>query len=436
MTTRRIDVWAACAGIALLAAGCAEPGAGGGCDPYACDRTCRLSGLQGGICTGGECECVGAADADGDGDSDTGTADDFVRPEYDDEFWGDGACGGEEISLTRLPTNLVFVVDRSSSMLDPSDPTHTPTTAELGSCVETNSRPATGIGYVTRWDDVKSGVNGVVAGASSEINFGLTLFPGPGALSGTGDPVTLFCSGTAAPRTTVRPGAGTAAGIAASLDDPDSMPVCNGGFTPTRDGLLAARAALDVAAEPGPGVIVLATDGAPNCNGARSPGCTCTTGTPFCNGTLGYIGCLDDARTIATISELLAAGYKTYVVGIPGSEVFADVLDRMADAGGAARSGSPRYYRVENRDELAAALGTIAAGEESCRFNLGSIPPDEHDINVFVDERPLRRDDPDGNGFTYDSATNTVELRGADCDDLRAGRISTVRFIFGCPPVL
>ncbi len=436
MTPRRIFAWAGCAGIALLAVDCTNPREDGTCDPYSCDRTCRSSGLEAGVCRGGECECVGAADADGDGDSDTGAADDSVRPEYDDEFWGDGACGGEEISLTRLPTNLVFVVDRSSTMLDPSDPTYTPTTAELGSCVETNSRPATGIDYVTRWDDAKSAVNGVVAGAGPEISFGLTLFPGPGALSGAGDPVTLFCGGTAAPRTTVQPAPVTGAAIVGSLEDPDSMPICNGGFTPTHAALLAARDALAAAVEPGPGVLVLVTDGGPNCNPARSPGCICTTGTPFCDGTLGYIGCLDDVRTMATLSELLAAGYKTYVVGIPGSEVFADVLDRMADAGGTARSGSPRYYRAENRDELAAALGTIVVGEESCRFELGSIPPDERDINVFVDERPLRRDDPDGNGFAYDSATNTVELRGTDCDDLRAGRISTVRFVFGCPPLL
>jgi hypothetical protein len=411
------------------------------CDPRACDATCQASGARGGLCEAAGCRCVGGADADADadGDADADADDasgDVEGREYDDEFWGDGTCGGEEIGLTRLPTNLVFVVDRSSSMLDPSDPAYTPTTAELGSCSETNAAPATGIGYTTRWDDVVASVNGVVADAADTIRFGLTLFPGPGALSGAEDPATMFCGGTATPVTTVPPALGAGDAIAGSLADADSMPICSGGFTPVHGALLAARVALDSAAEPGPGVLVLATDGAPNCNGAAASGCTCTTGMPFCDGTLGTIGCLDEDRTLGLLGELAAAGYRTYVVGIPGSETFADLLDRMADQGGTARAGSPRHYRVENRAELAAALGTISAGEESCRFELGSVPPDTTLINVLVDDRPLRRDDPAGDGFSYDGTTNTVELRGEDCAALRAGTIARVRFLFGCPPLL
>ncbi|MDI7268711.1 MAG: hypothetical protein QME96_12025 [Myxococcota bacterium] len=185
----------------------------------------------------------------------------------------------------------------------------------------------------------------------------------------------------------------------------------------------------------GPGVLVLATDGAPNCNNALGSGCTCTTGTPFCDGTLGRIGCLDDDRVIATLGEILAAGIRTYVVGIPGAEDYVSVLDAMAVAGGTARDVSPRYYGVESRDELLSVLGMIAAGESSCVFELGHPPLDTTRINVLVDDDPLRRDDAE-NGFTYDATANTVTLTGIACDDLRAGRTSNVKFIFGCPPLL
>ncbi|MCG3173625.1 MAG: hypothetical protein GMKNLPBB_01824 [Myxococcota bacterium] len=49
---------------------------------------------------------------------------------------------------------------------------------------------------------------------------------------------------------------------------------------------------------------------------------------------------------------------KTFVVGF-GKDVDATILNRLADRGGTARAGNPRYYQANNRTELAQALTNI-----------------------------------------------------------------------------
>ena len=339
----------------------------------------------------------------------------------------DGAwvCGGEEIALTQLPARLVFVVDRSSSTLEPADRAHEPTEAELGSCADTNARPASGIGYRTLWDDLGGAIAEVASARDDRVAFGLTVFPGPGAIEGaiSGD---AFCTARP-PLTLVVPAIGSADAIDSALRTPANAPLCAGGFTPTRAGLAAAASALGTS---GDGVLVLATDGAPNC-GAGAPGCECTTASAFC-GTLGTIGCLDDDATLATITELRARGVRTYVVGIPGTEAYAGVLSRMAEAGGTARTGELAYYRADDATALLAALGTISDREVSCRFALEAPPPDRMQVNVLLDDVPAPRDA----DWVLADDGRSIELVGDACDRLRAGTLARVQFVFGCPPLI
>lgn len=340
---------------------------------------------------------------------------DATRPTVDSAIVrlpdGGWSCGGEDIVLERLPAQLVFVVDRSSSTLEASVP---PTPSDRGSCAETNTRPATGISYRTRWDDLGAAIVEVAEARDDRVSFGLTLFPGPGALDGAGDPVRLFCesrppTGLVAPR----PDAGPE--IRAALTNPANAPVCSGGFTPTRRALEVAGTALV-----GEGAIVLATDGGPNCGSSRSAcsGARCTAGAPFCDGTLGTFACLDDAATVEAIAALRARGVRTYVVGIPGTEAFGSTLDAMAEAGGTARAGETAYYRAEDAASLVAALGSISDREVSCRFSLASPPPDRTNVNVLLDGEPSPRSDADGWQLADDGTW--IELRGPTCE-LHAG---------------
>jgi hypothetical protein len=337
-----------------------------------------------------------------------------------------GFCGGELIPLTRLPSRIVFVVDRSSSTLEPADPAFMPTMTDLGSCADTNASPATGITYRTLWDDLGGAVADVSAARDTAIEFGLTVFPGPGALTGalTGS---AFCT-TRPPVSLVAPALGSATAIADALSSPANAPLCAGGFTPTRRALEVAADSLAGSTD---GVLVLATDGGPNCGTSGAPGCTCTTSSAFC-GALGTIGCLDDVATISTITALRGRGIRTYVVGIPGTEAYAGVLDAMATAGGTARTGAPEaYYRADDAAALLTALGTISDREVSCRFALDAPPPNAEDVNVLLDDVAIPRDVPDGWVLAPDGSA--IELTGEPCDRLRAGTVASVQFLFGCP---
>jgi hypothetical protein len=408
MRTGATRVWSATAGLAIVAALCG-----------ACTTETRgdrpPTRLDGSVVFDGGNDGGPRPDFDAGPPRDGGIT---VLPD------GNVLCGGEAIALEQLPAKLMFVVDRSSSTLGPADRSFMPTTTDLGSCSETNSRPATGITYRTLWDDLGAAVADVSMAREDRVSFGLTVFPGPGALTGAATPDS-FC--TARPPTTlVTPALGTASAIRTALTDPANAPLCAGGFTPTRAALDAAAAALAGSSD---GVLVLATDGAPNC-GAGSAGCRCTTSSAFC-GTLGFIGCLDDVATIGAITALRDRGIRTYVVGIPGTEDYAAVLNAMATAGGTARSGAPSYYAASDSASLVAALGTISDAEVSCRFALASAPPDRTNVNVFLDDAPTPRDT--GDGFVLSDDGLTITLEGTSCEALRNGTVANVRFEFGCP---
>src|SRR5690606_37461839 len=101
--------------------------------------------------------------------------------------------------------------------------------------------------------------------------------------------------------------------------------------------------------------VILATDGGPNCNsnincdasgctlnieGRQSGGITCEPEGPnCCTGSAGTLACLDDDASENAVSRLASAGIDTFVVGIPGSEAYAGVLDSLAVEGGRSLEG-------------------------------------------------------------------------------------------------
>jgi hypothetical protein len=124
----------------------------------------------------------------------------------------------------------------------------------------------------------------------------------------------------------------------------------------------------------------------------------------------------------------------TYVVGVPGSGLYASVLDQLATAGGTARSGSTLYYRVDTADQTAllGALRQIAARiVASCTLPLGGPPPDPKLVNVYIDEQPVPSDPT--NGWTLSGST--VTLVGTTCDRVLSGDALDIRVVSGCPTI-
>jgi hypothetical protein len=194
-----------------------------------------------------------------------------------------------------------------------------------------------------------------------------------------------------------------------------------GGGTPTTLALQKAVAYLKANPSMNPRYLVLATDGEPNCaaGGGR-------------NGA----GSSDDAAAIAAVGEALAAGFKTFVIGVATGPEAENVLERMAQAGGEPRATSPAYYRVVDREDLVGALGAITGLVTDCVFRLTQPPPSPMDVAVSVGTTRVARDPGHSDGWDYGAANTTIQFYGPACEQVKNATGQDVRIIFGCPGVV
>jgi hypothetical protein len=342
-----------------------------------------------------------------------------------DEFLGTGGskapppdagnlCGQLITQVHKDPPNLYFVLDSSGSM-------------------------ATPVGASTRYRLVQAAAIDLVKNIGGLINVGAALFPfatNASACQAGGEvlPVTpgdALSITTFAKLTSVEPFGGTP--TAATLE----------GLYPTLTKL------------PGRTIVVLATDGGPNCNAAASCGAEdcmdniesacgpdgcCTPTGPSCCGPKsgqGTLNCIDRKASIDAVAKLAAAGVRVYVVGVPGSETYGAVLDQMALVSGAPQIAPPFYYKVADYSSLAGTLGAIAALEVSCKFDLDTPPPDPNLVNVYFDDEVIPHDPADG--WVWDlvdnGAKHALELRGEACKRLKGGKVKQVQIAAGCPTV-
>ncbi|MFZ5896019.1 MAG: vWA domain-containing protein [Myxococcota bacterium] len=337
-----------------------------------------------------------------------------------------GLCGGDAIDAEPVPANLLFVIDRSQSM---------------------EAVPA---GFTTsKWEAMVSALKQALEGVRGRMGVGLQFFPDP--------PTGSSNAGCALPTSgelTVPVGSDdpTIQQIEQKLDG--SVPT---GSTPTADALALARSYFSSgagAALEGNKYVLLALDGGPNCNdtlecGADTPAaralCTqtydkpqlCGESAPFncCSGQ--PTGCLDAERVIAEVERLHAAGITTIVVGIPGSEPYAEVLDALAEKGGAAASTrSPKYFKVDDPKSLSDALGALTLNLiKTCELQLKSAPPDENQVNVYLDGTVVPKSGDDGWELDHSTTPPTVRIKGASCAELERVGARSITVEFGCPTI-
>jgi hypothetical protein len=325
-------------------------------------------------------------------------------------------CGQLITQVHKDPPNIYFVLDTSGSM-------------------------GTQVGASTRYRLVQNAAIELVKNIGGLINVGAALFPFAGLGSdgchagGEVLPVTpgdMLDISTFAKLTTIQPNGGTP--TAATLE----------ALYPTLTKL------------PGRTIVVLATDGGPNCNAAAScgaedcmdniesacgpDGCCKPTGPSCCTAASGQgtLNCIDRKASIDAVAKLAAAGVRVYVVGVPGSETYGAVLDQMALVSGAPQIAPPFYYKVQDYSSLAGTLGSIAALEVSCKFDLETPPPDPSLVNVYFDDEVIPRDA--ANGWAWELVYNggpqhAIELRGDACARLKGGQVKQVQIAAGCPTV-
>lgn len=313
-----------------------------------------------------------------------------------------GVCDCVDVALFADAPNIYFVLDHSGSM-------------EVGG----------------KWSSIRVTLGKLMRGIGPRANFGATMYPS-NASCGTGTEVM-----------SVRPGDPPSS----STDGPTTLQLLTvtnrppSGGTPTAASLTYA---LDrVRNLPGKTFVILATDGGPNCNAAggcdvtqcipniESAGGCSPVGQSCCAPPVGGPeGCLDTTASVAAVSALKAAGVPVYVIGVPGSQPYASVLNQMAAAG-----GTGNYFAVDAASETAllTALRKVAAKIiATCTFQLNKPPEDPTGVNVYLDDVVLPKEP--ANGWTLDGSS--VTLTGEACRRVLDGEVLDVRIIAGCPTVI
>lgn len=220
------------------------------------------------------------------------------------------------------------------------------------------------------------------------------------------------------PGVALPPARGNSQRIIDGFDDPNPK-----GGTPTSEAVRVAAQYLSRSRSVAR-TLVLATDGAPNCNGDLDRlSCICTSAprpARQCNETpTGEFSCLDDGRAIETIRSV-AQDQKipVFVIGIGSTErpEFLRVLDEMAVAGGRPRPTAPRHYNVQSERDLTSALTTIRDSVAKCTYLTPSAPVDPNRITVEIDGRIISRDETKTNGWDWiDQAFGWLALFGEAC---------------------
>jgi hypothetical protein len=176
------------------------------------------------------------------------------------------------------------------------------------------------------------------------------------------------------------------------------------GDTPTAAAIRASTAYLDTVPDSNSKVILLATDGDPNCGG--------TSPTVYD---------VDVDGTTQAITQARESGYLVYVIGIG----FVGNLEVFAQAGG---TGS--YYPGQSPEQLSQALGAIsrAAG---CTFAIDAAPSDPSSVGVYLDKNLVPQDS--SNGWTFGATPRSVVLHGSSCDKTLLDTATVVQVLFlGC----
>jgi hypothetical protein len=343
-----------------------------------------------------------------------------------ESFAGLDECGVTSVEATFSRANVLLVIDKSSSMDDQPE------------------------GFaLNKWAALKASLEPALTAVQGEMSFGLLLYP-----FGEQTEIPLDCfegccevpAGPAAIQVGIEPGNSSVTQVMDALDA-----AAPGGGTPTAAALAAALAYFttgDGKDLKGDRFVLLATDGGPNC-GASDATCDASHCTPnldglcpadqgnCCVGEGTY--CLDDAAVVQGMRALADAGVPTFVIGIPGTEAYADYLNAFASAGGVPSPKGPNdYYAVSAEGGVDALTRTFIDITthlvRSCQLDLGPIAPDKKLVNVAVDCELVRFEDGAGWEIPADAPT-TLVLAGDRCQRVEREGARRIDVVYGCPTV-
>jgi hypothetical protein len=290
------------------------------------------------------------------------------------------------VDATRVPPNLLIVMDRSGSMSNSLDGTN-------------------------RWTLAKQAVSAVLENYGDSIRFGLATYSAclPGGCSAGTIVVPIGADQATAIEQYLAPRIGAGSSDGAQMDGDNIRYLCNSGTPETTTG----KTLLSFVGEPSlqdtarANAVLLLTDG------QESSQCR----------TVG----VDDGPSGAAALLAQSEPVKTYVVGL-SNDVTTQEIQGIADAGGTGVA-----IHANDQAALVAAFADIARSVVSCELVLDTAPPDPNKLFVFLDgsPKPLPRHDKDG--WEYDAEKKLVTFVGTTCEKLKSGELTDVQIVYGCP---
>jgi von Willebrand factor type A domain len=294
-------------------------------------------------------------------------------------------CATGIARTSRITPRVVLVLDGSCSMS-----TNYPANGERSATMCTQNPNG-------RWAAVRNaliGQNGVVTRLDGVVEFGLAVF-------GTSPQCPI-------PATPIDPGLNNLQPIQAAL--PDVQP---GMFTPTGlaldwvyDNMFSTA---DVDAEPGPQILILATDGEPNsCDSADT----------------------NYQPSIDALNKGNMLGVTTYVISLADAAgEFHDHLQTLANIG--ANTDQATLYTPATPDDLEADLELLVGGAVGCDVALNGQVDTDHTCEgvVTLNGNPVPCNDKDG--WILPDARH-IRLQGKACDTLKASKTAELDADFPC----
>ncbi|HEX6240418.1 MAG TPA: hypothetical protein VFZ61_05975 [Polyangiales bacterium] len=316
-------------------------------------------------------------------------------------------CEDYSVEVDAAIANVLIVLDRSGSMRDL---------------------------LVNRWDPSVAAIEQLTASLPPDMRLGLATFPGDcNALPSVNEQLdcvarqgSLLGDLSCEPgQIKVAPGLGTASAIHDQL-----QAMAPTGATPTAASLRAAHMALKgMASATSAEVVLLVTDGAPNCSAGNQGGLG-SVGIGIGTAASGQAAAIP--QTVMQIEAMAADGIKTYVLGYDTQTdpALKQALDRMAQAGG---TGDQQHHSVDGQATLLAALQATAAKTASCELMLKSRVVDPWKVRVTLDGKPLTVDTADG--YKLDTDGDNLTLLGSTCRAVQESASKHVlRVEAVCPP--